>query len=127
MCKRMILLAASAALACEAAAAPPVPAHAGPQDGQAVLAGACAAPAEPALKSDRALKGLAAVRAHNDAVRAYNAHVAAVNAYLRCIADEAARELDLYYLMVTARHEAKQAAALDRLDVLRQELKLPAR
>ncbi len=122
---RMIMLVAAAAFAGAAAAAPAIPAPPASRPGLAAVL--CVKPVEPDLRIDPALKGLPAMRAHNARVRAYNDHVAATNIFLKCIADEATRELDSYYLMVTVAHEAEQNATLDRLEALRSELKLPPR
>ena len=83
----------------------------------------CAEPAEPDMAVDAKLKGREYVAAHNDRVRAYNLYVEGVNTYVKCLGDEARRDLEAYYATVNARLEAEQLAIFSRADALRAGLR----
>ncbi len=83
----------------------------------------CVRPQEPVLATDEKSRGRVTLAAEKRAVRQYNAHVEEANAYMRCIADEAQRDLDAYYQAVTAALEAEQASVMSDLGVMRDKLK----
>lgn len=87
----------------------------------------CAAPAAPDMRIDEKLKGRDYVAAHNARIKAYNVYVDGVNAYVRCLGEEARRDLDAYYAVVNARLEAEQAEIFARADEVRAGLKAPPR
>lgn len=83
----------------------------------------CVRPQEPVLATDEKSRGRVTLAAEKRAVRQYNAHVEEANAYMRCIADEAQRDLDAYYQAVTAALEAEQASVMSDLGAMRDKLK----
>lgn len=86
----------------------------------------CAEPAEPDMTVDAKLKGRDYVSAHNARVKAYNLYVEGVNTYVKCLGDEARRDLEAYYAIVNARLEAEQTAIFARADEVRTRLNPPA-
>jgi hypothetical protein len=82
----------------------------------------CATPAEPDMTIDAKLKGKDYVAAHNARVKAYNLYVEGLNAYVKCLGDEARRDLETYYATVNGRLEGEQAAIFARADELRAGL-----
>ncbi len=76
----------------------------------------CERPAPFKVASFADKKGSDRVRARNTETRRYNAHVAVVNAYLVCIAEEAGRDLQIYFNAVNATMEAEQNRLLEELE-----------
>ncbi len=83
----------------------------------------CVRPEEPVLANDPSSQGRITRAARNSAVRQYNAHVEASNAYMRCIAEEAERDLNAYYAAVSAALDAEQADVIGDLEALRERLR----
>ena len=83
----------------------------------------CVRPAEPVLATEKKSRGRVTRAAENQAVRQYNAHVEDANAYMRCIADEAQRDLDAYYKAVTQALDAEQASVMGDLETMRDGLR----
>ncbi len=83
----------------------------------------CERPVEPVLATDPTSQGRITVAARNRAVRQYNAHVEASNAYMRCLAEEAERDLKAYYMAVSAALDAEQADVMTDLEALREDLR----
>ena len=59
---------------------------------------------------------------YNREVNQYNDYVREANAYMRCLADEAQRDLDAYYKAVSDALDAEQASMMGELETVREEL-----
>ena len=58
----------------------------------------------------------------NRAVAQYNDYVTEANVYMRCLADEAQRDLDAYYKAVSDALDAEQQSMMGELETVREEL-----
>lgn len=82
----------------------------------------CVRPEEPVLAIDKKSRGRVTRAAENQAVRQYNAHVEESNAYMRCIADQAQRDLDAYYKAVSEALDGEQARVMGGLSTMRDKV-----
>jgi len=82
----------------------------------------CQRPPRPGFEVNPS-KRLRVVRLrHNKAVAQYNDYVNEANAYMRCLAEEAQRDLDGYYKAVSNALDAEQASMMGELETVRKDL-----
>ena len=82
----------------------------------------CVRPPAPTFKIDPRSKGSIRRAERNRAVDQYNEHVKAANSYMRCLADEAQRDLEAYYAAVSTALDEAQASMMDGIETSRKSL-----
>ncbi|MEL6212282.1 MAG: hypothetical protein AAFY22_04820 [Pseudomonadota bacterium] len=83
---------------------------------------ACEKPDAPVLATDSRSSGRVTRAARNRAIDQYNDYVAKANAYMRCLSDEASRDLEAYYAAVAGAQKSAQDAIMGEVEEARAAL-----